>query len=531
MIGIHITNDGIYTSDGTARKQGPYLEWLLGYRPGDPKIFYDLDGSVASLLRLIAVTKDDGAALQENKKLQLDAYRMKYFPGSFFSIDKGEHEGHPFANFINAATYSEPHYSGADIPDDNFKKAAEAQAVGDQIIAVYKDLGLDTANITSPISAFLKKYRVNIPLTSEDPAEAEDINILADASVKGNWLEALQRGYWPHAFDYDISGAYPSELVKLRDLRRGYWVQQKQPPAEAVYGFGKGLLTTSREFHPFLYRDKNNRNINVTLTPAGTRPDVLPLDKIRLIKDYDLGKWLGYCGYWWIPQGRQFEVFKGPVTFLWNKRNQAQGLQREVIKRILTGLWGKTLETHISGAGHMKLGDYYQPVYGSVVENAIQVRTAKACFDNDIIPLHIAVDGIISDRKLKLDEGPGLGQWRLSHEGQCIIASAGTVGFEGKPGAEEFSLTFDWLYNAIKKSPRKTQYAMKKWTPVTLSRALNLDWDQLGVIDEVSRVIYIKEDAKRMWLEEPRTGGELLKRTFTSAPWECSILGIGVGEA
>jgi hypothetical protein len=528
MIGYHITTSGIYCSDGSVRKESPYLEWILEHHAGEPRILYDLDGSVAALLKLIALDREDGCKLASNKELQLDSYRIKYFPESFFSIDKGEHGGHLYANFMNAAAYAEPHYVGAGGPDESLQKAKDAKAVGDQIVAVYKELGLDTNNIASPIGAFLKRYNLNIPRASDIPDEAAKVINLAYASVKGNWLEAWQRGYWPEAFDYDISGAYPSELVKLLDIRRGEWITAEDPPEAAVYGFAHGSLTTNKDFHPFLYRDKNNRNINLTLTPVGTRPDALPLDKIRLIKEYpDLGKWDPDLGWWWIPKGPQFELFKGPVNFLWNKRPEAAGVGREVVKKTLSGIWGKMLETHISDSGKMKLGDHFQPIYGSVVENAIQVKDARVCIENNVIPLQIAVDGIITDKKLKLDEGPGLGQWRLSHKGQCIIVSAGAVAFEGKPGAEEFSLTFDWLYDAIKKNPRKREYLMTKWSPLTLARAINGDWLRLGEIGEVSRSILIKEDSKRMWMDTPKNGGDLLKRKFTSAPWECSMLNIG----
>lgn len=523
MQSYHITKDGIYAGDGSVKNEPPYLEWLLGHHHGQPRMLYDLDGSVAALLRLIEVTREEGEKLLRDKQLQLESYRITYFPNKFFGIDKGEHGGHLYANFSNAAEYSEPHYTGAENIEEDKNKALGAMAVSDSILLLYRSLGLDTA-MASPVSAFMKKYKLNIPLAS-DMEGLDDVITMAHESVKGNWVEAWKRGYWDHAYDYDIVSAYPSELSKLFDIRRGEWVNEKNPPDNAVYGFARGILTTGRELHPFLYRDKTRQNINVTITPVGSRQDVLPLEKIRLIKEYDLGKWKPSDGWFWIPKGPQYEVLKGPITYLMNNR-PAAGVGREIVKRIASGIWGKMLETHTSDTGRIKLGGYYNPIYGSIVENAIQVKVTKACLDNNTIPLQIAVDGIISDKALKLDIGQDPGKWRLSHEGRCLILSAGLVGFEGKGGSEEFSLTFEWLNDQIKAKPKAKEYKMVKYTPVTLARAINSGWDKLGTVEEVTRYIGIKEDAKRMWMEEPKSGGDLLKKTYSSEPWDCSILGI-----
>jgi hypothetical protein len=527
MIGYHITTSGIYCSNGTVRKEAPYLEWLLEDHPEEPKIFYDMDSSVASLMKLIDLSRDEGEKLATKKKVTLTPYKITYYPRIFFAIDKGFGIGHLFVNYMNAGQYIDTHFQKNESPDEALQKAKTAKETGDRVMKAFDNIGINMSRAFSPVNAFLKQYDLHIPTVDNIPEEAQEAAEYAYDTVKGNWLEAWQRGYWPEAYDYDISGAYASEMAKLLHIGRGRWVKSLEPPAEAVYGFGRGWLTTAAEFHPFLFRDKDNRNIGeLTLTPIGSREDTLTLEKIRFLREYGLGKWVSAGGWWWIPLGQQFEFLKGPINHLWSKRNEAESMERSILKRVMAGIWGKMLEVK-GPADQREFGEYFNPIYGSIVENNIQIKDAKVCLENKIIPLQLAVDGIITDKKLKLDEGPGLGQWRLSHKGKCIIVSCGVVGFEGKDGAEEFSLKYEWLEAAIKKNPRKKEYAMTKYSPLTLTKALNSEWTKLGEIEEVTRRIYIKEDSKRMWMDTPKNGGDLLKRKFTSAPWECSMLNIG----
>lgn len=527
MIGYHITPSGIYSSDGDVRTEPPYLEWLLNHHPGEPKIFYDLDGSVAGLCRLIGLAREEGEKLAKNKKVTLLPYKLTYYPRIFFAIDKGYGPGRLFENYMSAGQYIDTHFNDDTGPDEALQKAKTAQETGELALKTFDNIGINMSRAFSPVNAFLKQYDLHIPTIHDIPEEAQEAAEYAYDTIKGNWLEAWERGFWTEAYDYDISGAYASEMANLLHIGRGRWMRSLEAPDEAVYGFGRGWLTTGADFHPFLFRDKYNRNVGeLTLTPVGSREETLTLQKIRFLKEYGLGKWRSAGGWWWIPQGQQYEVLKGPIMHLWNKRSASENMERAILKRIMAGIWGKMLEVK-GPADQQVFGDYFNPVYGSIVENNIQIKVAKACLDNKITPLQIAVDGIISDQKLQIDEGPGLGQWRLSHKGKCIIVSCGVVGFEGKEGAEEFSLKYEWLESAIKKNPRRKEYVMRKWAPLTLARAINTEWQQLGDIQEVTRTIYIKEDSKRMWMDYPKNGGDLLKRKFKSAPWECSMLNIG----
>lgn len=522
MIGYYINNKGIFTSEGDAVTKPPYLDWLVEHYADDIKIFYDLDASVSSLVKLIEVDEENATQLWQKERLNIPPYRLKYFPARFFSIDKGHGETHPYANFANGRRYkSDVHYSLDESIDDWIAKAKMAKAMGEQASSILQGLNVDKDRVTSPVAAVIDKYVNSLRLTTVDdiPEEAGE---LAYACIKGNWLEAWSLGYWQHCYDYDINGAYGSELAKLLDLRRGTWLRSPEMPKEAVYGFCEGSITTRAEFHPYLLKVGSD----YAYTPIGTWQDCFTLADLKLMADYDLAKVDIKRGWWWIPKGQPYTPLKGLVKVLWEKRMASDGLEKDIIRQILAGIWGRFSQV-IRG----RFGEQFNPVYAAIVENNTRVNVARTCLDAGIIPLHVAVDGVITDKPLFPNEGTReLGGWRLSHEGKCIIVSSGIVGFEGKKGAEEFSLHYDWLYNQLKDKPRETSYAMSKWSPVTMGRALQGEYGRLGELEETERSVIVGRDYKRAWQRLPQCGGDLLNNRYNSAPIDAHLAGAKIDE-
>ena len=523
MIGYHITTICIANSKGDicqgAGDRYAYLDWLLDDHPDEePKVFYDLDASVAALLKLMGIGKHDAERLSRNRKLYMAPYRLTYYPGRFFSIDRGFGPEHPYVNFSNMGQYTDVHFEPEPSPQYAVKKAREAEEIGQEVARAFKRLGLDDKRLTSPIGAFDRSHSkaTDIPTLDDIPVEAAEI---AYGCVKGNWLEAYQLGYWKEAYDYDISGAYGSELAKLLDLRRGRWLRTPNCPNGAAYGFAKGNITCWADFHPFLL----NVSEDMTYTPVGTWPTNLTMQEIAFLEKWNLGKFEIEDAWWWIPEGKQNELLKGMIKWLWEKRRNTEEIDNKVVKRIMAGIWGRTLEVRGTEA-EPEFGPHVNPVYGAIVESNTRLRVADTCLEHCIVPLHVAVDGMILDKLVPIDGTGGLGDWRLSHVGQCIIASSGVVAFEGKAGAEEFSLRFSWLQDQMERYPRDREYEMRKYSPCSLARALNTDFDKLGMIEEITRSVAIGGESKRMWRDHPRNGGDLLKRKFQSAPWEYGVI-------
>jgi hypothetical protein len=183
-----------------------------------------------------------------------------------------------------------------------------------------------------------------------------------------------------------------------------------------------------------------------------------------------------------------------------------------MLHRIMAGLWGKLLEFH-----NNKLGENFNPVYGATVESNVACKVFASCKANGVVPLHVAVDGIVTDRPLQLNISNKLGDWRLSHKGKCIIINAGTVGFEGKNGKEEFSITYEWLYNAFTANPHLSEYTMQKNTFVSLRKAVKQNrLADIGKIEKLNRTVYANEGNRRLWDDSFSCGTDVLTKQISS---------------
>ena len=514
MIGYYINNDYIADSNGNVKsglKSLDVLEYLTK-ETLEPAIAYDLDACFASLLNQVGITAREAECLLKYNKVQLTCYMIKYYPGKMFCIDYGIGVKHIYRNFFNAKQFGCCPLGEYD-EQQGILMAKKAARIGELTIEALKELDLPYYKLTSPISLYLKSSNgrsLGFP-TIDDLPNAE-IGELAYKSLKGNWLEAYKAGTWNEAYDYDINGAYAYEIANLPDLRLGNWINSIDIPEYAMLGFADGLLNIIDNFHPFIIKSGSKEN----LLPIGEDiPETLSLAKIKLLQQYpEVGEFVINNGWWWVPNKPLQYPFKREMERLYDLRcenyNKKAG---SLLHRIMAGLWGKMLEFH-----NNKLGENFNPVYGATVESNVACKVFVACKQNGIVPLHLAVDGIITEKELQLPIGNKLGEWRLSHKGKCIIVNAGTVGFEGKNGKEEFSITYEWLYSQFTQNPDLTEYSMQKYGFVSLRKAVNQSKLQdLGKIEIVNRKLYTDEGNRRLWKDSFACGADVLTKQIESA--------------
>ncbi len=523
--GFFIDNSGVYADDGQILRNPKGIEifdWLLSKNPKDNKLFYDLDPTVASIIRM-TMSEAQARELYENERVNVGNYRITYYPRRFFAID-GQRV---FTNFGSMTRYkSDTHYSPDDTHSDKLAKAKEAGNMATQAGGILESLGLSKQKITSPVSAVIDKYvRPLVPPTIDDTPDI--VHEMYYETIKGNLVESYASGYFPEVFDSDLSSAYGSLLAKLLDFRRGTWIEDKSMPKDAVYGVAAGMLDVQRAYHPFLVKVSED----LGFTPVGARPDTLTKSQIDLLHKHKLGDFDIVKGWWWIPSTTrpQYQPLKGLIEHLWNIRTQSEGLKKVILRTMMAGIWGRMTEIRKNKKTHEdEFGALMNTVWASEVENGCKNIVFDTLLSNGIEPLNVAVDGCITTKPLPC-YGEGLGSWRLSHKGECVIISSGIVGMEGKAGAEEFSLHLDWVKEQFKEHPDWASYPMYKWSPITLGEALmNGKFDRLGELELIDKTINIQPDPKRLWKSYAKNGGDLMKHQYYSVPKDTVMIGVKI---
>jgi len=516
IIGIHVTSEGIATSQGDKITTPPFLDYLLECYSNYQKVFYDLDASVAGLCSLLQLTKEQCQKLIKGK-LYISGYHLTYFPRYYFAIDYGAWQGHPSVSFanMNQAGYLTAQYSEDNSIEDAIAKAKEAEDTAMRVYKAFETLGLDTTSISSPIASLLKKQQFDWPTEEDCPEEASK---MAWEAIKGHWFEIYGQGLFQNCFSYDINGSYAFELSKLPDIRRGQWIESQIPPDNALLGITKGILETDAEFHPFLVKiGKNN------YTPTGKMPNILSLQEIQFLKKWQLGTFDIERGYFWIPADTIHNPYKGILLWLWSKKQSSQDQTiRDIITRLYAGLWGKTSQ-YLPDTG--EFSDMFNPIINYTVEANSRLHVAETCLENKAIPLAIVGDGFITDKELSINLSNELGGWKLSKQGQCLITGSGAIAFQSDKPPKGLALHFDTLLEQMKAKPKAKQYPRIKYSPVTLAVALQHDFNELGKVKKVERNLFVGDDNKRIYLERPKNGENLISgKIWQSLPWNYKVL-------
>lgn len=524
MIGYFITDNIIADSKGNVFRvnQLSALNVLLDARfRKEINMFYNLDDCVCALLKIIGITKEQAIKLRDNEEITIYAYTLTYYPNKLFTIDYGEGFGHPFVVIYDAAQYipeeEQKHQANYSI-DECKELALKAETTGQKVQSIFKELELDYNKISSPVAAFKSKYQqLNIPTYKDVPIEVSE---MFAGAVKGSWFETFKFGHYNMAFDYDINTAYASELYNLPDLRCGHWVEDDIEPEEAMLGCAVGEFSTDSHFHPFI--KKNSNKNEYTTTPTGTWDDCMALSELQLMKEYRLGEFRIENGAWWIPDGAITYPFREIIQNLFKSRvNSNDWLVRKSLQRIMAGIWGKLLEVR---KGEPQ--EFFNLVYGCMVETNTRLKVARTCLDNRIMPLAVIVDGILTDKALPLCYvGSDIGEWKLASVGKAIVLNPTMIALQNKSKSSQFGLDYKWLVDSIEDNPEAGEYSIVGYSVVSLADAIERDRiDLLGSIETVNRVIKVEPNNKRLWDKRISTGRELLETRMDSFGLERSML-------
>ncbi len=509
---ITAVNSSVYTIS-----EAPYLSQLPHGFCDNNCVVYDLDEFAACIFHAIGITKEQGKYLlskESRGRLNVDNYRIVYFPKAFFLIQYGNKS----ISFQNMAQdeYFKTAYTEDNSVEDAVKKAEAARDIAIEVSKSLEYFGLETDRVSSPIKAFLNKYKLDWPTYENCP---DEITELAWKSLKGHWFEVFTLGNFKQAYLYDINGSYAFELANIPDIRKGKFIKSKTPPNNARLGIAEGILETEAAFHPFLTKiGKNN------YTPTSKIPNVLGLRAITYLQSLKLGTFNIDRGYWWVPTEPIQYCYRPRMKWLWDKKQATDNaFTRAIATRLYSALWG--LQSQYLPDKDI-FGDNFNAFINYIVEENSRLHVFDTCYSRDIIPLAIIGDGFISREKLGIESNNGqLGGWKLSKQGKCIIAGTNNICFESNEPPKGLVLHYNTLLKQMKEEPDADKYTRDKYHAITLPLALQVGFDKLGTIQKVERSTVIGNNYSRVFLERPTCGKDLLDgKVYTSLPWDYKVL-------
>jgi hypothetical protein len=192
------------------------------------------------------------------------------------------------------------------------------------------------------------------------------------------------------------------------------------------------------------------------------------------------------------------------------------------LKRVLSGVVGKLHEHHTETG----LGDYFNPIYHSVITTAVRLRVGQLIYENQALDniVRVNTDGLIADRALTIPTGKGLGKWRFVPPQATIVLSPELVFYGDK---RPNSMTYATLRSLICKHPRSSLYEAKFNRRVTLLEAMR-DKDLSRVGENITcsshvDLTMLAQTQVRSFLKFPKTGEALIENKYKSEPIRIDI--------
>lgn len=525
IIGYHVGDTSVASSNGEIRTQSPWLDWFLSQSQQDAiQCFYNLDVDVARLLKLINFDSTEGRKLLSNGKLYIAPYTLRYIPKKFFSIDRGFGRGHPFATFSDMSQYCPvPIDSRDDKPEGLLARANKAAKIGTEVYGILASLGLKPTTLVSPIRVFQKGVldKLDLPTVDDIP---DEVGEFAYYCCKGSWLECFQVGHFD-TWDYDLTSSYPFFASILPDIRQGEWIYTSSGKVPSkVLGFFKGTVTIKANFSPILYKKERD----MSYTPRGIWETYLTGAEWSFIEEHKLGSFECKEGWWWeyLPStGNLKYPLAQTMKWLYSEKQNGIELKREIIKRIMAGIYGKFLE--VRQYEEQEMGPLFNPVYAAEIETNTRLEIANFAIKNGVTPVHVAVDGLLVDRELSIVDSGAMGMWKLITHSPALVMGSGAVAVKDRKGLGDFALNYDDIVDHIVMNPSATYYEMVKYSLVSLAKALNSgQFEKLGMTEEMTRRVEFCSENKRLYMKKPESGYDLVNNRYKSYPLDISMMEI-----
>jgi hypothetical protein len=531
------------------------VEWL---RKQDKEGFvcWNADYDIQAILKWLP--REIGERLQRFSRARYKDYRLRFVGGKFFTVHRGARRLvaiYDLMQFYACAlkTAAEKYLQNETktdpgIPWDKVGAVLKGSIAGLRVRFI--DYCLNDARLVESLYRLSRAAMERIGVKFHRPVSCaavasqkfgkgfshtipKDVNQQFEKTFRGGRMECRKLGFFPRAYLYDLHSAYPSEIAKLPSLPT-IW--------EPIRG---GELRPDAVFAAVRARVKIPHGLTVApvpvpgegqlIYPTGSWETWLDRESFRLLERRGwivdvLGGFEGVFSKRRYPFDNIREMYqeriKTPAN-AWALKIVMNAWYGKLAQRI--GKWKRTRIA--AGPVDWWKGECWRReehwtkktcfVYASAITAGIRARLFSEVDPSKVI--FYATDGIATTEPLpELKTGPGLGEWSdVETISDLLVVGSGVYSYRHSHGMVRtkfrgFDLGID-LYSLL--DCRRAVVEMTVQRNVTLAHALSQKrWAEFNEIQAIPRFLDVNFDRKRLW-EKPRTGRELLKRTFESEPW------------
>jgi hypothetical protein len=491
------------------------LSFLRYKQSGVLRVFWDLDGSLAPLLRMLPLPVLESLSRFDENTMQGE-HQLYYLPDRSFRVGR-------------ARLYGIRGFWPTDYPEPT--SLSELQSRAEELLLTLAVCGMpDPIKLTSPIAVFEgtdlgRSVYASLPKGHDLPMESWEALEYAYKADRREWITAYQLGHWPEGaiWDYDCTACYPSVASGLVDIRdMDIWKSEELGSQErsAYYGVLRGRLWLDPDAE-FAHCSPIMADLErMPGNPCGDFGEdyYLTLDELRFVEQYELGSFTLRSGWFLHPkQGIPLRYpFRKIMEELYKWRSLSP-LASSIMKGVANQLIGKLIETKVTG----DYGDLRNDLYHALILSQARVRVAEFLASNEVRPEELVVvqtDGCRLTRQIPVHSN-GLGSWRCNGSAATIVASPYKV-YSGdkKPG----HLTYQDVTGLVGEHPLTRWYGGAVEHRMTLRQAI-----QSGDISKVGTVEYLPahldlvalgREQNRVFPKLPKTGAGLLNGVYPSEP-------------
>ena len=494
---LETSENEVYASDNL--KDLLNWTWELSYLNENFIVAWNLNNFVKAFVNLFPL--DKRSELTQTKSCGICGFSFFYEPDRILSIKRGGRG----ALVYNLSQFAMDH----ETEPESLKGIVK---FGEDLLCELKTVNLEPKSLSSPAGVVLPILdKLDLPTWEDIP---EEVGQLAWESINSGWTECHRIGHFEDTcYDYDLRSAYGSVMADLLDFRLGYWVESKEMPPQSHYGFATGKVTITSRISPIVFTDWRGYMFH----PKGTWNETLTLCQIRLIQEYNLGKFEVSKGYWWIPYHKSKKL-KAVIEWLFRLRERSERLN-DIGKRAIASIYGLMLGTNADGT----FRQYTNFIWASEIEAQTQCKVARFIYDNKLENdlILVSTDGCLTTKPVTVGLGDKIGEWRLDNTGPCLAIGSSEVWYSDRRPNQ---LIYPEAIELVKKKPKAEEWHTKKERRVTVGDLSEGSYKPGQARQIIETGFELQFDHNRNFPSLPINGKQLLENVYTSEPYDVKAL-------